>query len=707
MDDALGVLWSAIIISLIIAALVAGMFLVIPLAIALAIGYGVYQYYHGPAAVAAQAEAELQALYQKALDISPFGFDLFENMVEETIEDEDVRELAYWLYKSEGLLAPDPPPPIPNSIEGGRYRDGLNRYIASSYDGEKAQRFVVTTLGIMDSLDHMDETGLFGASRRRTAEEIGDLIMAFFVEDDFYRPLRTKLDQNLMQQDSVFPSEYKGTNCAWDYLKDTPLLKFEYASTSADWHNPENHTLVLAGSGAGKTTLFKHLIAHLLDDDVCVIVMDSQSQVIEELAAIDLPDDEIAWITPDHPLALNPFFARPEDVADETFVNNAVSDLEFVVDKLIDAPMTPRQRTLFFHATNLVLTIPEGTIQTLMDVLKNPIDFEKQINAMDETTQRFFFEEMKGEGKKPSPYESTKTELRYRMDALLRNPTLRRALSARENTFDVAKEMDARRLVLIDTSIARLADQSATFGRFMIAQALKACYQRVKTKNTDRPVVFFIDEAHEYFDHNLETMLLQARKANVGLVIATQDLARASRAGIADTLTGSTTTKIVSRVVTGDARRLAPAMRTTHQELLDLPDHTFAFSSGSEPTVSIRANPYALSDFKTREDLGQLRDLMVTRYGPAPEPAEPNDPNNPDDGPDTDTDPTPDDDGDGGGGSEPTGAAPAAEQPKEPVTNEPDVSVQPQKMPKPDTVAVQKSTMEDNGNHDIKPSPKL
>ena len=70
MDDALGVLWSAIIISLIIAALVAGMFLVIPLAIALAIGYGVYQYYHGPAAVAAQAEAELQALYQKALDIS-------------------------------------------------------------------------------------------------------------------------------------------------------------------------------------------------------------------------------------------------------------------------------------------------------------------------------------------------------------------------------------------------------------------------------------------------------------------------------------------------------------------------------------------------------------------------------------------------------------------------------------------------------------
>ncbi|MEO1749921.1 MAG: DUF87 domain-containing protein, partial [Pseudomonadota bacterium] len=348
--------YAAILISLIIVALVAGIFFAIPAAIAAAILYGVYQKYHGPAAIAAHAEAEMQALYQKALNISPYGFERFEEMVDDAIDDEDVCELGHWLYKSEGLLAPDPPPPIANTIEGGRYRDGLNKYIASSYDSDKADHFVETTLGILETLDRADQPGLFTASRRRSPEEISDLIMAFFVEDDFYRPLRTTLDQNLVQQNGVFPSEYSGTSCAWDYLKDTPLLKFEYASTSADWHNPENHTLVLAGSGAGKTTLFKHLIAHLLADDVCVIVMDSQSQVIEELAAIDLPDDEIAWITPDQPLALNPFFATREDVADETFVNNAVSDLEFVIDKLIDAPMTPRQRTLFFHATNLVLT---------------------------------------------------------------------------------------------------------------------------------------------------------------------------------------------------------------------------------------------------------------------------------------------------------------------------------------------------------------
>ena len=63
-------------------------------------------------------------------------------------------------------------------------------------------------------------------------------------------------------------------------------------------------------------------------------------------------------------------------------------------------------------------------------------------------------------------------------------------------------------------------------------------------------------------------MLLQARKANVGMVIATQDLSRASRAGIADTILGSTTTKIVSRVVTWRRQTSCPF----HEDNRRVPD---------------------------------------------------------------------------------------------------------------------------------------
>jgi len=111
-------------------------------------------------------------------------------------------------------------------------------------------------------------------------------------------------------------------------------------------------------------------------------------------------------------------------------------------------------------------------------------------------------------------------------------------------------------------------------------------------------------------------MMLQARKANVGMVIATQDLSRASKAGIADTIVGSTTTKIVSRLVGGDARRLASAMKTNPEFLLGLEDHRFAFTSGNQPAVSIKAFPNALDSYKQRDNLEKLRKQMAEFYGP-------------------------------------------------------------------------------------------
>ncbi len=618
MNDFVWFVVSFAFLGLLLLVFVFGLFLVIPAAIAAAILYGVYQHYNGPDAKARQAEAETQALYQLAMDATPLAYDDFINAIEAELNDERLIELARHLYDAEGFVTPDPPPPNASSIEAARYRDTLNKFIAASHKPDRAKRFLSTTLSILKPLDTKVQSGTFKASRSRTPQEIENLILPFYDDHDFYKTLRATLDRNFNEQKSVMPSDYKGTNCPWDYLKDTPLLDLEYIETAANWANPENHTLVLAGSGAGKTTLFKHLIAYLLQRDVCVMVMDSQSQLIEELAHLELSEGELTWITPDHPLALNPFQADAKELADEAFVNNAIGQLEFVIDKLLDAPFTPRQKTLFFHATNLVLSIPNGNINTFFEILNDPYQFAVHIDRLDETSRRFFYEELKSEGKKPSAYDSTKTELRYRLDAFLKNPTLRRIFNTTENTFNPFNEMRDRKLILIDTSHALLADESPTFGRLMIAQTLQACYRRVKEKATHRPVVFFVDEAHEYFDEKLEMMLLQARKANVGLVIATQDLSRASKAGIADTILGSTTTKIISRTVSGDARRIAPMMRTEPQFLMDLQDYVFAFSSGREPALTIKANAYALSNMRQRDDLRELRTQMTERYGPKP-----------------------------------------------------------------------------------------
>src|SRR5205085_4608877 len=73
-------------------------------------------------------------------------------------------------------------------------------------------------------------------------------------------------------------------------------------------------------------------------------------------------------------------------------------------------------------------------------------------------------------------------------------------------------------------SKARLKEQaSGLFGRYMIAQTLRAAFERVAVHDR-KPAFLIVDEAAEYFDETLETLLSQARKYNVGVLICHQHL---------------------------------------------------------------------------------------------------------------------------------------------------------------------------------------
>ncbi len=561
------------------------------------------------------------ALYKQACQIDAFDTDAFIKIANATFEDGKVRAAALELFAREEVAKPDPPPEIVTGIEGGRYRDYLERYINQGQDDERNNVLVGSLCHVLEPLDRIwDDDGIFNARQRITREEVVTLMARTFEVEPRFESTRQQLLANLMENGGKNALQYRDDDYPYAYLKNTPLEKLEYRATMVPWNNREAHTLVLGGSGSGKTTLFKHLIAKLLEEDCCVVVMDSQSQVIEELAHLKLNESDVTWLSPENALALNPFDIDPKDQRDETVINNKISLLEFVVENLIEAPMTPRQKNLFYFCTQLVLAIPGGNVKTFKEVLKDPFVYSDTIETLDETARDFFFKELKEQSgnRKGNSYDSTRQELAYRLDGLTKQPTFRRIFQTKENTFDFFDEMQKRKLILLDTSQSLLADDSPTLGRFLIANALQACFQRVHKKQMDRPVYFFVDEAHEYFDEKLERMLLQARKANVGMVLATQDLSRATKAGIADTLIGSTSTQIVSKVIAGDAKRLAPAMKTNAEFITDLSDHTFGYFSGQD-IVSIQVNGDPLSQVAKRGDLNSLKRSIEFRYGPKPE----------------------------------------------------------------------------------------
>ena len=121
-----------------------------------------------------------------------------------------------------------------------------------------------------------------------------------------------------------------------------------------------------------------------------------------------------------------------------------------------------------------------------------------------------------------------------------------------------------------------------------------------------RPVYLIVDEAHEYFDRSISDMLEQARKANIGLVVAHQSISQAKRAkggsNISDPLMVNTATKIIWTPFREDAAKFAGSMQIKPEDILNLPQFTFGLHSRKQGFMPINGVPAALDGFPKRED---------------------------------------------------------------------------------------------------------
>ncbi len=163
----------------------------------------------------------------------------------------------------------------------------------------------------------------------------------------------------------------------------------------------------------------------------------------------------------------------------------------------------------------------------------------------------------------------TRKQVLRRLYDLLSNPTFERMFSHPRNALDMKQVLDEGRIVLVNTAKDVLkSEASATFGRFVIALILQAALERAADPIASRrPAFVYVDEAADYFDDNIDTLLIQARKYKVGLTVAHQFLDQLTPALRASVMTNPAI-RFAGGVSDKDARALAADMRTTSSFLM-------------------------------------------------------------------------------------------------------------------------------------------
>lgn len=475
-------------------------------------------------------------------------------------------------------------------------------------------------LGILKRLQNRIETNLVVASGGNPADV-----------KNFSRQVRTPT-----KFDSKNPDDLVTT-----YLSGTPFLGIfegEEDFTIPLLSRYEHHHII-AGTGHGKTQTLQYLIAQDLEavkeGKRSIIVIDSQGDLISKLRklAVFAPGgalfDRICIIDPEdieYPVALNLFDVGQERLGSykplqrEQLTNSILELYDFVLGSLLSAEMTQKQQVLFNFVTKLMLEIPDATIHTFRDIFaaSDASAFMEHVERLDDTSKQFFLNEFKSKD-----FSQTKSQVSRRLLGILGNRNFERMFTHPKSMFDIYTEMNAGKVILINTAKGLLkASGAELLGRFFIALIAQAAQERAAIPEGERmPTFVYIDEAADYFDQNIEMILREARKYKVGMILAHQYIGQLD-SKLQDAFSANTVIKFAGGVSAKDARALALQLNCETAFIDQQPKLSFAtFVRGITSSAVSLQFPYGViedMDVMDDEDAEILQNVMRAKYAAAP-----------------------------------------------------------------------------------------
>lgn len=371
------------------------------------------------------------------------------------------------------------------------------------------------------------------------------------------------------------------------------------------------HMQIVASPGHGKSTLLTQMFFDDLERNCAIVLIDSQGDLISQLAE-RVPLDRLILIDPVNcPPPLNIF---AQAVTGEQGVTNALALFEYVFASL-GVTMTGRQEMMYRYLSRLCMMVPGGSILTLRDILQpNGTDpYVQYIEKMNENAQVFFqqFRQTKN-----NQYSETRQEVLVRLLKVLENPTFSAMLGADRMAIDIPAALNEGKVILVSTAKNQLDKGAALLGRIFVAQVMQAV--RNRPTGFRRRVYLYIDEFADYAEDSdiLLDCFAQGRKYELGMIVAHQNLGQLTPK-LSETISSSTAIKFAGGVSDRDVRALAGQMRTTTQLIDNQPKGTFLAHFKDIGTLPWPVQFGFIDTVETEQDIEAVHDRMKARFGTA------------------------------------------------------------------------------------------
>lgn len=290
------------------------------------------------------------------------------------------------------------------------------------------------------------------------------------------------------------------------------------------------HLYTIGQTGTGKSSFLAGLIKQDIQNGEGLCVIDPHGELVNKVLTF-VPEERIKDVVLfdpadiERPMGLNLLeFNRPEQ---KTFVINEMID---IFDKLYDMRQVggPMFEQYMRNAMLLVMAHPESgsTLLEISRVLSDP-EFRKfkLDHCSDPVVVNFWVKEAEKAGGEAAlanmvPYITSK------LTSFIANDVMRPIIAQQKSSFNLREIMDGQKIVLMNLSKGSIGELNAyLLGMVMVGKILISAMSRVDTPEEDRKDFYlYIDEFHNFTTDSIVSILSEARKYRLNLVVAHQFL---------------------------------------------------------------------------------------------------------------------------------------------------------------------------------------
>lgn len=330
------------------------------------------------------------------------------------------------------------------------------------------------------------------------------------------------------------------------------------------------HVYIIGQTGTGKSGLLENLALQDMLDGKGFAFVDPHGDSADRLLGMVPRErvEDVIYFSPgdiDHPIGLNLFEFETKEQKD-FLIQEAIAMLYRLYDPGHTGIIGPRYEHWFRNGALTIMSDPSGSAFIDIPQLFNDNDFAKAklSHVTDKTVLDFWNKEMA----QTSDYHKSEVLGWFvsKFGAFLSNEMMRNIIGQTNSGFNFRDVMDNKKILLVNLSKGKTGElNSQLLGMIFVMKFQAAAMGRANMPEDQRQdFSLYVDEFQNFATESFETILSEARKYRLNLILANQFMSQLTDK-IREAIIGNVGTVVAGRVGTTDAEHLAKKFSPTFE----------------------------------------------------------------------------------------------------------------------------------------------